>query len=230
MLKDWLNPKYLDINNLKKIRKNFLEMEWTKILFLEDFLLQDKFNQLSDEVLKYSVEKEIFSDMYNNYVSSIPKWSLWYRYLEECIESDEFKKILSFLVWDIIDTPWKDVAKINLLKDNENFFHWHTDYEPSNKLKHGTSRLYLHKDWKEEYGGFLELWEIDLSEEEKRNFDDIWSLWLSFQSDRFKPYLRKLPMPNTLFYLRIEKDSFHRISEIYTKIPRCTLGQKWYKK
>lgn len=128
MLKDWLNPIYLDPINLKKIRKEFLEMKWTKILFLEDFLLKDKFDKLSDEVFKYSTEKEVFSDMYNNYVSSIPKDSFGYKYLTECIESEDFKKILSYLVWDFIDTPWKDYAKINLLKDQENFFHWHTDY------------------------------------------------------------------------------------------------------
>lgn len=69
-----------------------------------------------------------------------------------------------------------------------------------------------------------------LSNEEKKKFDDIWSLGISFQSDRFKPYLRKLPNPNTLFYLRIDKTSFHRISEIFTDLSRCTLWQKWYMK
>ena len=230
MLKDWLNPIYLDPKNLKKIRKDFLEMKWTKVLFLEDFLLKDKFEKLALEVLNYSTEKEVFSDMYDNYVSSIPEWSFWYKYLEECIESEDFKKILSYLVWNLIDTPWKNYAKINLLKNKESFFHWHTDYEPNNNLKHWTSRLYLHKEWKQEYWGFLELWDIDLSPEEKKKFDDIWSLGISFQSDRFKAYLKKMPKPNTLFYLRIEKTSFHRISDIFTDIPRCTLGQKWYKK
>ncbi len=230
MLKDWINPKYLDINTLKKLREDFLNMEWTKVLFLEDFLQEEKFEQLSDEVFQYPLEKEVFSDMYDNYVSPIPKDSFWYRYLTECIESEQFKKIFSFLVGNSIDTLGTDFSKVNFLKGDENFFHWHTDYQPGSPLKDGTSRLYLHKHWKEEYGGELELWRINLDTSEHQKFDDIWNLWISFQSERFEAYFKKVPTPNTLFYLKIQKDSFHRIGKIHTDIPRYTLGQKWYKK
>ncbi len=228
MLKDWINPKYLDIQTIKKLKLEFDSLEWTKVLIFEDFLQIDKFQSLSEEILSYPLEKKIFWDMYDNYESWIPVSSLWYKYLTECIESDEFKKILSFILWTRVDTPWKEYAKVNVLRDSENYFNRHTDYQMDNPYKHGTSRLYLHKEWKEEYGGNLELWTLDLTEEEKRHFDDIWSLWISFNSDRFQTYKKIFPKPNLLFYLKIEKTSYHRISQVHAPSPRYTLWQKWY--
>ena len=64
MLKEWLNPKYLNEKEINKIRSNFLKSKPYPNFALADFFNANKISKLKAEVLKEKyekIEKDLFS-------------------------------------------------------------------------------------------------------------------------------------------------------------------------
>lgn len=170
----YINPEYQKPEKIEELRELFKNAKPYPHLVLDDFLVEDKANILFDqfppiEKLKihwnglneYKSEGSNFTDFHQNFSE-----------LKEEIRSQDFQGWFA-KVTGIENTQVTDDKLGCGLHQGKNgsFLDPHVDFNMhhlKNLYRRSNLLIYLNKNWKDEYGGKLELWNEDMSQCEKK--------------------------------------------------------------
>jgi len=203
-LENWIN--YDILNNLDQLKKEFLEAPFFEHISINNFLIKEKAEELFEELKKEDYYKEE-NDLYNflrtfDFKNSKNKLIIDFRnfllsencicFIEDLTNSKISRKII-------------DLHSLKL--ENTNYLLCHDDLVLGRQF---AFIFNLSKDWKEEDGGNLELFESnEKGEVLGRVFNSI------------------TPKFNQFNMFRVQKISYHQISEVTSKKSRVSIGG-WY--
>ena len=169
----YINPKYQDSAEISRLAEEFKNSKPYKHIIMDDFMVADFANSLYERFPSYEKLNKAYKG-YNEFKAEgadFPNYDENFTKLKETLISKDFSLFLEKV------TGIKDVFMTN---DNlgaglhqglsGSFLDIHIDFNIHPKLNvHRRLNLliYLHKDWKPEYNGSLELWNSDMTVCEK---------------------------------------------------------------
>lgn len=210
-LKDFINEKYLNKENILNILKQKDLEKPIKFICLDDFIRPDFYEKIKNEMKNIEIKKvdmHIWKNRKNYTV-----WLEWENLakLHDFFESDIFAKYLSLFFGYKLDREQhfdsKDIKKyfpdfsekwlLWQFYEKWDVFGWHIDW-PIEKWSLWTFTYYLYNSLEDKYsfsdGGYFEFWKME-------NWEIKW-------------YLKKEPFCNRIMLLPVSDISWHRVSEI----------------
>ena len=169
---DIIAKKYIDINKFSlENSKNFIEAKPFPYIELDNFFDEDYLNQILDSFPKMSENRHDFNMNTKAEVKlaigspeKIPnKINSFIEYLNSYFFLDFLQK-LTGIKQRLIPDPYLFGAGLHEIKKG-GFLKIHSDFNVHPQLnlnRRLNLLLYLNKDWKEEWGGHLELWDRDM--------------------------------------------------------------------
>lgn len=203
MLREWINPIYLDSNQLSCLRKEFQTVDPFSHIQLRDFFIPEKLQEvlqaLSEEHFFFK-ESDLFKFSQTNDLKHsgnvILKSFISFLYSEEFID---FMQKITGLRFS------KDFADIHAtLYEDTDFLLCHDDKLDSRNL---AFLVYL-TDLTQKDGGELALYDVDAGEPSKI----VKRLYPSF---------------NTFTFFHVSSISFHSVEEVVSNAQRIAIGG-WY--
>ena len=201
MLKEWINGKYLNKNNIKKTRVRFLKSKPYPNFVLDDFFNKNKLLKLKKELAKEKygkIDKDLFSLSHtNDLVSS--KISLIKEFYG-LLSSNEFISLMEKL------TNEKLSGKIDMqshVMTQGNYLLFHDDVVEGRRIAYIVYLTSLNpKD-----GGALRLYGI---------------------KSPLNPVKKIYPKFNSFACFKVSKKSLHDVEEVKSKKQRLTIGGWFY--
>lgn len=169
-----LEPYYL--NNLaSQSSKSYAEAKPFPHIVIDDFLSTSLLDRILEEFPKPgTIDWQKFNNPAEKKLASNLELQMgeWTRVLLYQLNSSTFIKFLESLtgIDGIIPDPYFAAGGLHQM-ERGGFLKMHGDFNRHNKLKLDRRLnflLYLNKDWQEEYGGHLELWDKDMTRCEKK--------------------------------------------------------------
>ncbi len=208
-LKKYIADRYLDEDNLHRLKENFYSQKYVKHLALPDFFKDDFIEWIKNDI---RVGKRDHEEFYTNQ-EWYKKWTWSYisgKYLADLyrfFHSASFYRYMEYFYNTAVSTPislWFRLENImrsllgsrwSLIQiyNSGDYLAWHTD-GPVNTVA-GSYVFFLNEDWNESQWWALELWY-------KNNLRDINAI----------TYKSIAPVMNTFVFFKCERDiSWHRV-------------------
>lgn len=203
MLNKWINKKYLNENNIKKISKEFLKSKPYPNFALNEFFNRDKLLKLKNEILKEKyekVDKDLFSLSHSKDLASSQNSVIkeFYNFLS----SEEFISLMEKL------TSQKLSLKIDMQSHRMvqgNYLLFHDDVVEGRSIAYIVYLTTLNSS----DGGALRLYDI---------------------KKPLKPIKKIHPRFGTFACFKVSAKSVHDVEEIKSNKKRITVGGWFYNK
>ncbi|GGH76690.1 MAG: 2OG-Fe(II) oxygenase [Bacteroidetes bacterium] len=169
-----INPKYTSAEAIAELRKQFDNGHPCRHLVLDDFFDSEaadtmfaNFPSLESLNVKRKSLNENKSEDYH-----FERWNPVFGEVRDTVQSDEFAKFMSQItgIEGLKTTP--DSLGSGVHQGGQGSYvdvHIDVNYNPETNLWRRINLLvYLNKEWKEEYGGHLELWDKEMKVCEQR--------------------------------------------------------------
>lgn len=203
MLKDWINPKYLE--NIDSISNQFLSAIPFEHISLNDFLIESKADELLKAVSKldyYLEDHDLYQFMRTKNISDekgiIEEFSKF-------LESNEFKQYIEKITNVKTKNEVLDLHSLKLL--DTHYLLPHDDQVEERAL---AFIFNLTRDFKKSDGGSLNLFESE--------------------KNRPKKIVKEIiPKFNQFNLFKVTSKSYHSISEVTSKKERITVAGWYYK-
>ena len=169
-----INPEYITADARKKLRHSFDHAQPCRHLVLDNFLTQEAADQLFANFppldtlnVKRKSMNENKSEDYH-----FERWAPIFGEVRDSIQSDEFAKFMTDITGVEGLRTTRDSLGSGLHQGGEGSYvdvHIDVNYNPKTNLWRRINLLiYLNKEWKEEYGGHLEIWDKEMKNCEHR--------------------------------------------------------------
>ena len=206
-LNEWINPEYLNKEKQKEINSNYLNSTPYEHFFLDNFLREDKINEII-VALKYEKYYLEDSDLYQflrtHDFSNSKNNRVIYEF-RNFLLSSEFRGFLEKLTSSKIVEDKISVHSLNFKKTN--YLLCHDDVVDNRQF---AFIFNLTKNWKNGDGG---------------EFD----MFLSNETGDVLPEFSQSvePIFNRFYLFKVQRTSYHQVSEVVSEIDRLTIGG-WY--
>lgn len=212
MLKEWINPLYLNKNVLFKIKDFLWNKKHIRIIQLKKFFIESKIDLIFSDI--HNSKRQLFYRETYNWVN-VPFFEYSWKNINtfmDFIYSSEFLTYLWFFYnkkITLVNTDfennylefykkwWNNNSKFILQEYNhDTALGWHNDLGSEKVWSIWRFWLYIWKDYKKEEWWFLELW---------------YKLW-----ETMVTYDKIIPYYNSIFLLVVEEKAYHRVWKINT--------------
>ena len=201
ILSGWINEKYLNESNIKKINKNFLKSKPYPNYALKDFFNKNKLLRLKNEVQKEKfekIEKDLFSLAHTGDLAS--SQDSFIKELYSLLSSKELASLMQKLTGQTLSS--KIDMQSHLMVEGD-YLLFHDDVVGGRKIAY---IIYL-ESLKPSDGGSLRLYDI-------RN--------------PLNPITRITPTFGTFACFKVSSKSLHDVEEIKSSKKRLTIGGWFY--
>ena len=186
-----INSKYID--SLSSISSDFKSKAPCKFVILDDFLIPEVADNLYSNFPSLSSLKVKRKSLNENKVEDyhFERWDPSFREVREMIQSNEFLSWISELTGiPMLVTPNNSLGSGIHQGGDGSFVDVHIDvnFDPKSEMWRRINLLiYLNKNWKEEYGGHLEIWSPDMSKCE-HSVSPLFNRAVIFLTDENSPH------------------------------------------
>ena len=202
MLKNFINKKYLNENEIDRISTKFIKEKPYPHFVLNNFFNKVVVSKLKKEILKekfYKQDRDLFSFLNTHEL----------KYSQNKIIKDffNFLCLMKFLKYIEELTNGKNLKSIDMhahLFKRGNYLLFHDDVVEGRKIAY---IVYLSEGFKSKDGGRLQLYDIKNS---------------------IKPIKNIVPTFNSFVCFKVSKKSLHAIEEVKTNKQRLTIGGWFY--
>jgi len=203
-ISNWINSNILE--NKENIRKQFLEANFFEHISINDFLIKERAEKLFEALKEEKYYKEE-NDLYNfmrtvDFKNTKNKLIIEFRIF---LFSEEFISFIEDITNSNINRKVMDLHSLKL--ENTNYLLCHDDLVLGRQF---AFIFNLSKNWKEEDGGKLELFESD-------NKGEVLG----------KIFKSITPNFNQFNMFKVQKISYHQICEVVSNKERISIGG-WY--
>ncbi len=202
MIDEWVNEKYLNSKEIKKIYKNFPKANPYPYFVLSNFFNKNKLLKLRNEILKEKFErqnKDLFS-FYNTKELAYSK-NKFIKEFYMFLSSNEFLNLIKQFTKEI---KLKNIDMHAHLFKLGDYLLFHDDVVEERKIAY---IIYLSKGFKAKDGGRLQLFDI---------------------KNPTKPIKQIVPNFNSFVCFKVSKKSLHAVEEVLSNKERLTFGGWFY--
>ena len=202
MISRWINKKYLDNKNIKKINTEFLKAKPYQSFVLKNFLMNDKILKLRNAVMKEQFERQD-KDLFSFYNTKELKFSDS-QIISEFANLLSSKNFLGLMEKLTSENGLKNIDMHAHLYEQGDYLLFHDDVVEKRKIAY---ILYLSKGFSAKDGGRLELYDVE---------------------NPLKPARSVIPRFNSFLCFKVSRKSLHAVEEVKSDKQRMTVGGWFY--
>jgi Rps23 Pro-64 3,4-dihydroxylase Tpa1-like proline 4-hydroxylase len=166
VMKEWINPIYLEPEYIQSLIESVKAKPETKYIVLDNFFVKSKLDELIDNHQKinflpppepkYNGEKVIY-DANAVHAEKNPE----HYFGSELMFLKDFHDYISTLVGIQLEEGYGTQVRLRSHKPDSNGFWIHTDKDGNNIPRYMVALFYFNKNWKVSDGGLLQLWRLE---------------------------------------------------------------------
>lgn len=208
-LNEWINPKYLNQKNQENINSNYLISKPYEHFFLDDFFLVEKLNKIILALKNenyYLEENDLYKFFRTQDFSNSKNNKIIYEFRSFLI-SKEFRELIEKLTSSNINENKITLHSLKFKKTN--YLLCHDDVVQDRLF---AIIINLTRKWVKGMGGEFEIFDSD-------------------ENGNVSPKIIGSVEPkfNRFYLFKVQKISYHQVSEVIKDIDRLTIGGWYYK-